>query len=292
MKKKVLALILCAMMAATAVVGGTLAYFTDTDYNKNVMVTGNVKIDQIEQQRKDNKGDLAETNLEDFTDNKQMFPVTADITTEDTDRGYFNDPNVVDKFVSVENTGNSPAFVRTIFAFEMGKEGEGENVTYKDIAGSHVRCLVTTNKDGSLLAFDALKEGNNNEYVTVDVGDTKYIVGVYYYNDNTVEEDGVIKKSALAKEEVSNYSLRQVWLRSSIGNDFYDLVGDEYDILVMSQAVQTEGFTDAKTALDTAFGAITDTNVKEWFDNSDYTNSHDKSADAAETPAPETTENP
>ena len=31
-------------------------------------------------------------------------------------------------------------------------------------------------------------------------------------------------------------------------------LGNTYEILVLSQAVQTEGFADAQTALDTAFG--------------------------------------
>ena len=40
-------------------------------------------------------------------------------------------------------------------------------------------------------------------------------------------------------------------------NETAEKIGDEYTILVLSQAVQTAGFADAKTALDTAFGEIT-----------------------------------
>lgn len=48
MKKKLLALVLVVALAATAVIGGTLAYFVDTDSAKNTFTVGNVKIDLIE----------------------------------------------------------------------------------------------------------------------------------------------------------------------------------------------------------------------------------------------------
>ena len=44
MKKKIIALCLIVALAATAVIGGTLAYFTDTDEATNVFTTGNVDI--------------------------------------------------------------------------------------------------------------------------------------------------------------------------------------------------------------------------------------------------------
>jgi len=44
MKKKILTICLVVALLATAV-GGTLAYFTDTDAQKNTFTTGNVAID-------------------------------------------------------------------------------------------------------------------------------------------------------------------------------------------------------------------------------------------------------
>ena len=44
MKKKILALCLVIALAATAVIGGTLAYFTDTDEATNTFTVGNVDI--------------------------------------------------------------------------------------------------------------------------------------------------------------------------------------------------------------------------------------------------------
>ena len=48
MKKKILTLCLVVALAATAVIGGTLAYFTDTDAETNVFTTGKVDIDLVE----------------------------------------------------------------------------------------------------------------------------------------------------------------------------------------------------------------------------------------------------
>ncbi len=53
MKKKILALVLVLVLLLTAVVGGTLAYFTDTKEAKNTFTLGNVKIELDEGDWKD-----------------------------------------------------------------------------------------------------------------------------------------------------------------------------------------------------------------------------------------------
>ena len=48
MKKKITALSICVALLAVAVVGASLAYFTDTKSATNTFTVGNVKIDLIE----------------------------------------------------------------------------------------------------------------------------------------------------------------------------------------------------------------------------------------------------
>ena len=48
MKKKITALCLCVALLAVAVVGASLAYFTDTKSATNTFTVGNVKIDLLE----------------------------------------------------------------------------------------------------------------------------------------------------------------------------------------------------------------------------------------------------
>ena len=80
----------------------------------------------------------------------------------------------------------------------------------------------------------------------------------------------------MAKDETTASSLKQIYLDRSVGNEFSDAIGHSYEILVLSQAVQTQGFaaadgkTAAQVALDTAFGEITVANTAKiagWFNN-------------------------
>ena len=63
MKKKITALCLCVALLAVAVVGASLAYFTDTKTATNTFTVGNVKIDLIEsrfhREGNDNSGDTS-----------------------------------------------------------------------------------------------------------------------------------------------------------------------------------------------------------------------------------------
>ena len=63
MKKKITAIFLCVALVAIAVVGASLAYFTDTKSATNTFTVGNVKIDLIEsrfhREGNDNSGDTS-----------------------------------------------------------------------------------------------------------------------------------------------------------------------------------------------------------------------------------------
>ena len=92
MKKKITALCLCVALLAIAVVGASLAYFTDTKSAKNTFSVGNVKIDLIEQEKTDD-------GLVGFKQGKTLVP------------GKSNDGNAVSKIVTVKNTGKNDAWV-------------------------------------------------------------------------------------------------------------------------------------------------------------------------------------
>lgn len=262
MKKKVLALILCAMMAATAVVGGTLAYFTDTDSQKNVMTTGNVSIQQNEQELKDGQ-------LVDFTQNKPLMPMVdtrgeneptvMQIDTEAYEKLDIFNPkmqNVVDKFVTVTNTApanaiNQDVYVRTILAFETATEyKEGTEEVLRD-GKAIFKAYIGTLKDYVLLERD-----------TIEIDGVEYVLAVKVYED------------ALEPQETSTTSLNQFFLSPEANNEVATLFGSEYTILALSQGTQTAGFIDsngnetaADEALNTAFGdleTIDEAKLVEW----------------------------
>ena len=85
MKKKIIAVCLIVALAATAVIGGTLAYFTDTEEAENVFTVGNVDIELTE-------------------------PGWEATGKEEANTIYAGEPLAKDP--TVENVGNNPCFVR------------------------------------------------------------------------------------------------------------------------------------------------------------------------------------
>lgn len=85
------------------------------------MTLGNVRIEQIEQERDEN-GDLTS-----FTQGQPAYPAVGEIDWDDegvnvngAEYRVFDENlrNVIDKIVTVKNTGKSPAYVRTIIAID------------------------------------------------------------------------------------------------------------------------------------------------------------------------------
>ena len=237
-KKKIISLCLVVCLLATAI-GGTLAYFTDTEADKNVMTMGNVDIEQIEQERSPDGG------LQPYTQNQTLLPMGG----YDWEEVNVNGDSIsvladgLDKIVTVKNNGNSAAYVRTIVALEAGKsEDEAKSMWYKNLA-------VSDNSDGTQVIGD-----DKNLYV--QIGDSWFAFVVYTYCD------------AIAAGNESVPSLTGVGLYpETTQKDVANLEGD-YEVLVVSQAVQSSDMgDDAGAALDKAFGDVAATNVAEWFKN-------------------------
>ena len=250
MKKKVLAGTSLALVAGLAI-GGTIAYLKDTDSDVNVMTLGKVSIKQIEQQRvNDNEN---QTELEPFEQGKTILPAVykdgsipwapEDQWVKAGDQAWkvvADNENVIDKFVTVENTGTTDAYVRTVLAIEVGPDGVNEPYMHIVHNGTNV-------KDAPTWDFEFVKDDEGND-VYVNIGGTTYVLFVGTYTD------------ALPAGETTIPSLKQIYLDKTATNEVVELYGDTYDVLAFSQAVQTSGFSDAKTALDEAFGEITATN--------------------------------
>ena len=235
-KKKIISLCLVVCLLATAI-GGTLAYFTDTEAVKNVMTMGNVDIEQIEQERSPAGG------LQPYTQNQTLLPMGG----YDWEEVNVNGDSIsvladgLDKIVTVKNNGNSAAYVRTIVALEAGKsEDEAKSMWYNNLA-------VSDNSDGT----QVIGEDNN---LFVQIGNSWFAIVVYTYCD------------AIAAGTESVPSLTGVGLYpETTKEDVANLEGD-YEVLVVSQAVQASDMgDDAGAALDKAFGDVDATNVAKWF---------------------------
>ena len=274
--KNALLTILGLALVAVLSVAGTLAYLQDDDSDVNVMTMGNVKIAQHEYERVQNEDGTYPTKeidgktsyeLKEFTQDKPLYPIVGDPSKPGNDPEYkgwdtttvrmsqvdsygvmevFAGKNAQDKFVTVENTGRSAAYVRTLVAIEVG--------------------------DGSpaLIGTSHHQTWSKNEIGTFEANGTKYSLIEFTYNGGDLG-DGTWrhKGGVLPAGDTSYPSLSQVYLKSETENEDVEAIdgngNGRLDILVLSQAVQTSGFDNAKTALDRAFGEVTLANAVEWF---------------------------
>ena len=102
MKRKIITLSLIVAMAATAVIGGTLAYFTDEDVENNEFTVGNVDIDLTE-------------------------PGWDQTGKKDAETVYPGEPLAKDP--TVTNVGENPCFVR-ISVSGLDQFGDKGDIVY------------------------------------------------------------------------------------------------------------------------------------------------------------------
>lgn len=247
MKKKIISI--CLVLAILAVAAtGTLAYFTDEDGAKNTFTYGNVDIEQLEKERIEQSDDnTAADNIQDFTQDKELFPVVGAPAWADDYQSFptggssklFTDAmgNVQDKFVFVENTGTSDVYFRTLVAIEQGTL---EYAAWDAVLGTNVNL---DHYDSTLIATDVV------------IGDTEYVIYEYVYKRDNGAGAGVLEAGLTSRPSLLQLFLYKEATQEDVAA--LDANNDEkINVLVVSQAVQTAGFSDAATALDEAFGDL------------------------------------
>ena len=273
------ALVLSVAMATT----GTLAYLTDEDADVNTRTLGKVEIVQNESQRVVNEDGTYKTDtidgqtsyvLEEFEQDKPLLPIVGDPhKTDGITLGWDDTPvrmtqigsygsmqvfagkNAVDKFVTVTNTGKSDAFVRTFVAIEIGST------------------------DGSMIRTSYHGAWDSKEIGVITIDGNNYMVTEYSYPGAQLS-DGTWRheKGILPAGDTTYPSLAQVYLGSEADNEDVEAIdgngNGKLDILVLSQAVQADGFEvlGAEVALNAGFGEPTatdaetgKTNIALWF---------------------------
>lgn len=161
----------------------------------------------------------------------------------------FNTPNAVDKFVTVENSGKSDAYVRTLIAFEMGSLSVER---FGKVISSEIRADTEGNgKQPWKYGFDGVITVAGNNYYVCELVYCGAKISSGYRHENGVLPAG----------DTTYPNLCQVYMAAEATNEDVEAIDGNgngtYDILVVSQAVQTAGFDNAQIALDTAFGKIT-----------------------------------
>ena len=226
MKKKIVAM--CATVAIAAVaVGGTLAYFTDTDAQTNTFTMGNVAIDLYE-------------DFGDNTGSEELIPATGSAQAGTLENG-------IKKEVYVENTGSEDAYVRVHIAIPQILDDGAD--TFDASAN-----LLHFNFDKNSIGKDkwdwskttgAEYTGDWNFY-TVQIDGVWYNVYVVTY------------EKALINGEVTVDAIDQVYLDPEVTNEdisqIKETLGDNWYIYVAAEGAQKAGFENAYEALNAAFG--------------------------------------
>ena len=251
MKKKITAIFLCVALVAIAIVGASLAYFTDTDNAKNTFTVGNVKIDLIEQQK-------GENGLETFEPGKTLLPGTSD-------------KNAVSKIVTVENTGANDAWVWVdlkIPAYLVSNEyptNESKNALHWNSYG----CFNVEYNSGNywgLAISDGIVDADHNvtdpNMVAVEAGlwyDYQY-VGTEKIGDIVYVVIRTKMQNTLPAGKTSLPCLAQVYMDWRVvtnedGTQFILPAGDpisteaSWEIIVNAYAIQADGFDTVDDAI-------------------------------------------
>ena len=217
-KKSILMAAIAVMLVAVLVVGGTLAYFTDTKSATNTFTVGDVKIKLDESNVNDPNGNRVTSN--EYTG---MLPGIQ----------YKKDPVVT-------NTGKNGAYVRAVVTIENGMNWLGlyydKTTTPPQVDAFEKLICNTLGKDWEIVGFKYVM--STQDHPTSDIVVTLKYTGVLKSGDAT---SAMFEKIMLP----ANATTSDITTRVAQNGVFH--------IDVVAQAIQADGFTswnDAFAAFD------------------------------------------
>ena len=266
MKKKLTAIFLCVALVAIAIVGASLAYFTDTKSATNTFTVGNVKIDLIEsryhREGNDNSGDTtipdpthkvtADDGMTYVATGHTMFTddeIKADAETYATDYLAVKGENMVPgrnvvKCPYVVNTGANDAYVR--IRVMVPSAANRDFVAVKDGG------VITNQWCSSCMGTGEFQEGAQAGWPVVTKGVEKDGVTYDVYTFTRTEP---LAAGEMTEWNVWNYiginkTATSADIQKAIDAGAITATGDTMtlNVLVEADAIQAEGFADAAAA--------------------------------------------
>ena len=267
MKKKLTAIFLCVALVAIAIVGASLAYFTDTKSATNTFTVGNVKIDLIEskfhREGNDNSGD---TTIPDPTQTASGMKYVTDGHKAFTDDEIKADAAKYSEYIAergknmvpgrnfakcpyVVNTGANDAYVR--IRVMIPHDGDVDN-------GGIINAMFCSTATSSG-KFQQGAKGENWPVVEMNgyTGDNGLKYDVY-----TFTRTEPLKAGAMTEWNVWNFvgigkNVTNADIEKAIVNGVITKTSNgalSLNVLVQADAIQSEGFKNAAAAW-TAFAA-------------------------------------
>ena len=255
MKKKITAIFLCVALVAIAIVGASLAYFTDTDAATNTFTVGNVKIDLLESSlHRENAGiangetstselwsDVAKEGSGNTSPYKAGDTFYTDAQIEANAEAYTCE-NVqlipgrsYHKMPYVKNVGNNDAYIRIRVMIPADLDTAVLNSSmYTSSAMSQGEFTKVFDQTGAVV-----RDGRNYNVYTFTRIDSLAPGEMTYWNVwGTIHMDTTVTS---AQSE-------------ALFGESGPYPGGVYPVLVEAEAIQAEGFADAAAAW-TAFAA-------------------------------------
>ena len=268
MKKKLIAICLCVALAAVAVVGASLAYFTDTKSATNTFTVGNVKIELIESKlHRQGSGGTGDTTIPAPTQTASGMKYVEDGVKAFTDaeikedaKTYMNDylavkgQNMVPgekiaKSPYVINTGANDAYIRIRVMIPSAANNDYVNVHEGGVI-TNVWCstsmlsgeFVNTKSGGQANEPYIEKAAVTRDGVTYDV---YTFIRVEPLAAGAMTEWNVWNNIGINKDATSADIQKAIDSGAITKNKNGTMT---FNVLVEADAIQAEGFADATAA--------------------------------------------
>lgn len=248
-KKSILVAAIAVMLVAALVVGGTLAYFTDTDAAKNTFTVGNVKIELLESSlHRENAGYANGTTVDDVSPkNVELWSDVDKLGTGNTSKYKAGDTFYTDDQIKADAAAYKCENVKLNPGQSYHKMPYVVN-TGKNDAYIRIRVMIPAALDTAIL--------NSSMYTTTALNNKEFTMA--YDNTGTVERDGVMynvytftRIDPLAAGEMTYWN---VWGTihmdaTATSEQIAELLPNgTFSVLVEADAIQADGFADAAAA--------------------------------------------
>ena len=260
MKKKILALSMCIALAAIAIVGASLAYFTDTKSATNTFTVGNVKIQLLESSLHRENAGYSNGTTED-----QLKPQNAELWsnldkegTGNTSKYKAGDTFYTDAQIEANAAQYSCKNIKLNPGQSYHKMPYVKNIGAND-AYIRIRVMIPAELDTAVL--------NSSMYTTTALNNKEFTMA---YDNSGVDRDGLkynvytfTRIDTLAPNELTYWNVwGTIHMDADVTNEEIETLFGEgktfadgtFPVLVEADAIQADGFADATAAFD-AFDA-------------------------------------
>ena len=255
MRKKLLVLSLCVALAAIAIAGASLAYFTDTDSATNTFTVGNVKIDLLESSLHRENAGIAN----DATSDSELWSDLDKEGSGNTSKYKAGDTFYTDAQIEANAAEYTCENVQLIPGRSYHKMPYVKNVGNND-AYIRIRVMIPADLDTAVL--------NSSMYTTTALDNKEFTMA--YDNSGKVDRDGrkynvytFTRVDPLAPGEMTYWNVwGTIHMDATVTSAQSEALfgengpyrGGVFPVLVEADAIQAEGFADAAAAW-TAFAA-------------------------------------